>query len=260
MHRRSEATPLNLLPALRTHVWFASCPEDFQVALVERSSLLHLSAGETLFKSDEFRDGLSCVVAGALRLGSMSPHDGSHRLTLYVEPYHWFGEVSLIDRLPRAMLAVADTPSTVLVTSRVQLEAWLDEHPQHWRDVARLAGSKLRLMTVALEDSASLSLHQRLARRLLFSAVNFGQVVAPSGRRRHLRLPQEYLAQMMGVSRQTVNKALRDMERERVIALHYADLESLDLEALLARAGAIDPNLMQMFTGVAPAGGLQPLR
>ena len=60
------------------------------------------------------------MIAGALKLGSVSPQDGTQRLTLYVEPYHWFGEVSLIDRMPRAMLAVADTPSTVLVTSRAR--------------------------------------------------------------------------------------------------------------------------------------------
>lgn len=254
MHRRTEPTPLTLLPALRTHIWFASCPEVFQQALVERSSLLHLRPGETLFKSDEFRDGLSCVIAGALKLGSVSPQDGTQRLTLYVEPYHWFGEVSLIDRMPRAMLAVADTPSTVLVTSRAQLEAWLDEHPEHWRDVARLACGKMRLMTTALEDSASLSLQQRLARRLLFASVNFGQVAGPSGLRRRLRLPQEYLAQMMGVSRQTVNKALRDLEREEVLALHYAEIEILSLEGLLRQAGAIDPNLVQMFTAPVPKG------
>lgn len=251
MHRRSEATPLSLLPALRTHAWFASCPEDFQMALVTRSSLLHLSAGETLFKADEFRDGLCCVVAGALKMGSMSPFDGTHRLTVYAEPYHWFGEMGMIDRLPRAMLAVADTRSTVLVAPRVQLEAWLDEHPAHWRDVGRLACSKLRLMTLAVEDITSLSFEQRLARRLLFSATNFGQVVAASGLRRRLRLPQEYLAQMMGVSRQTVNKALRELERERVLALHYAEIEILNLEALLSRAGPIDNGLMPLFT--APA-------
>lgn len=254
MHRRSEPTPLTLLPALRTHIWFAGCPEVFQQALVERSSLIHLTPGETLFKADEFRDGLSCVIAGALKLGSVSPQDGTQRLTLYVEPYHWFGEVSLIDRMPRAMLAVADTPSTVLVTSRAQLEAWLDEQPEHWRDVARLACGKMRLMTTALEDSASLSLQQRLARRLLFAAVNFGQVAGPSGLRRRLRLPQEYLAQMMGVSRQTVNKALRDLEREEVLALHYAEIEILSLEGLLKQAGAIDPNLVQMFTAPVPRG------
>ena len=238
MSRRTEPTPLALLPALRTHLWFAQCPEVFQIALLERSSLVHLAEGETLFKTDEFRDGLSCVVAGALRLGSVNPQDGTQRLTLYVEPYHWFGELSLIDRLPRSMLAVADTPSTVLVTSRVQLEAWLAEHPGHWRDVARLASGKLRLMTVALEDSASLSTDQRLVRRLLFAAVNFGQVSTTSGLRRRLRLPQEYLAQMMGVSRQTVNKALRDLARDGVLALHYAEIEILDLDALLARDAA----------------------
>ncbi len=96
-------------------------------------------------------------------------------LMLYAEPYHWFGEIALIDQLPRSQDAVADIASTVLVVSRPLLEAWLDLHPQYWRDLARLACGKLRLMLTALEDNASLSLEQQLARRLLFSVTNFGQ-------------------------------------------------------------------------------------
>ena len=88
----------------------------------------------------------------------VNPADGSQRLTLYVEPYHWFGEIALIDQLPRSQDAVADIASTVRVVSRPLIEAWLDLHPQYWRDLARLACSKLRLMLTALEDNASLSL------------------------------------------------------------------------------------------------------
>ena len=36
MARRTESTPLTLLPALKSHLWFASCPEPFQLALIER--------------------------------------------------------------------------------------------------------------------------------------------------------------------------------------------------------------------------------
>lgn len=251
MSRRTEPTPLSLLPALRTHMWFASCPEDFQAALVERSRLAHISAGETLFGRDDLQDGLCCAIAGALKLGSINPEDGTQRLTLYVEPYHWFGEISLIDRMPRAMLAVADTDSTVLVVGRLPLEEWLQAHPAHWRDVARLASGKLRLMTAALEDNASLSLLQRLARRLLMSAVNFGQATH-SNLRRRVRLPQEYLAQMLGVSRQTVNKALRELERQEVLALHYAEIEIVSVEGLVARAGALDPQTRLLFQESVP--------
>lgn len=240
MPRRTEPTPAALLPALRTHAWFASCPPALQEALLERSRLVHLSAKEALFGRDDGLNSLCCVVAGALRLGSINPQDGTHRLTLYVEPYQWFGEVSLIDRLPRAMQAVADTHSVVMVVARAAIEEWLDAHPLHWRDVARLACSKLRLMTATLEDSASLTLQQRLARRLLFASVNPGQG-APAGLRRRVRLPQDHLAQMLGVSRQTVNKALRELERQGVLALHYAEIEVLQVEGLMQRAGALEP-------------------
>lgn len=244
MARRTESTPLTLLPALKTHLWFASCPEPFQRALIERSRLWHIRTGELLFSRGEAQDSLCCVVAGALKLGSISPKDGSHRLTMYVEPYHWFGEVSLIDGLPRSQDAIADTDSTVMVVSGQQLTEWLSEHPENWRDLARLACGKLRLILTAIEDNATLSIEQQLARRLLFSATNFGQSTNP-GIRRRVRLPQEYLARMLGVSRQTVNKALRALERERVLALHYAEIEIVDMAALIARAGAVDPGLRQ---------------
>lgn len=244
MARRTESTPLTLWPALKTHLWFASCPEPFQRALIERSRLWHIRTGEFLFSRGEAQDSLCCVVAGALKLGSVNPKDGSHRLTMYVEPYHWFGEVSLIDGMPRSQDAIADIDSTVMVVSGPQLMEWLAEHPENWRDLARLACGKLRLILTAIEDNATLSIEQQLARRLLFSATNFGQSTNP-GIRRRVRLPQEYLARMLGVSRQTINKALRALERERVLALHYAEIEIVDMAALVARAGAVDPGLRQ---------------
>lgn len=249
MQRRLDSSPLTLLPALQSHMWFASCPTEMQHALVERGRLRHLKSGESLFARGDVQDGLCCVIAGALMIGTTSPHDGSHRLMLYVEPYHWFGEIALLDKLPRPQDAIAGTDSTVLVVSRTQLEPWLDAHPQYWRDLARLACSKMRLMLSALEDTATLPIDQQLARRLLFSATNFGQATATTIKRR-VRVPQEYLAKMLGVSRQTVNKALRTLEREHVLALHYAEIEIIDLEALTRRAGPIDPVLVQGAMGL----------
>lgn len=242
MSPRPLPTPSSLLPALRTHVWFGSCPEHMQMALVERARLVTVKAGEMLFARGETHDGLYCVVAGALKVGSTDPRDGSLRLTLYLEPYHWFGEIALIDRQPRSQHALADVDSTVLVVPRVQIEPWLDAHPECWRDIARLACGKVRLMLTAMEDAATLPLQQVLARRLLFFATGFGQSTQNEPRRR-LRLPQEYLASMLGVSRQTVNKALRTLAREGVLALHYAEIEIIDLPALVQRAGQVDPGL-----------------
>lgn len=233
---------MSLLPALRSHSWFASCPIALQEALVERARLWYLKTGESLFARGEEQSGLCCVVAGALKVGSINPRDGSHHLSMYLEPYQWVGEIALIDRKPRSQDAVADTDSTVLVIQQPVLEGWLDEHPQYWRDIARLACGKLRLMLMAVEDNASLSIEQQLARRLVFAATNYGHAVQPTLRRR-LRLPQEYLARMLGVSRQTINKALKSLANDRIIAVHYAEIEILDVKALALQAGQVDEAL-----------------
>lgn len=257
MARRTEPTPLSLLAALKSHVWFASCPEPFQLALLELSRLWHLRPGEMLFSRGEEHDSLCCVVAGALKVGSTDPRDGSHRLALYLEPYQWIGEISMIDGLPRGQDAVADMDTTVMVVSGQQLEAWLALHPEYWRDVARLACGKLRMILTAVEDNATLTIEARVARRLLFSATGFGQSTSLNIRKR-VRLPQDYLARMLGVTRQTINKTLRKLECDNVLALHYGEVEILDLAALLARCGAIDPGLMtkgiSLFWGTRPGG------
>lgn len=229
MSRPNEPAPPTLLPALRTQHWFASCPADLQGALIERSRLWKLAPGEHLFERGGVPDGLCCVIAGALRIGAVQA-DGSQSMLFVLEPYQWFGEISMLDGLARTHDAVADVDSTVLVVPQAELHDWLAAHPPHWRDLARLACGKLRMMFMALEDLTQLPLEQRLAKHLLLALRGYE---AHSGATRtRLRMPQEHLALMMGVSRQTINKALRALEAAGAIALHYAEIELRDAAAL----------------------------
>ncbi len=242
MNHRTDLKPSSLLMALKSNTWFASCLPSFQSALVERARLRQLKAGDALFARGQAPDGLCCVLAGALRVGSPDPRDGAQRLTAYVEPYQWLGEIALIDGLPRSQDVVSDMDSTVLIVPSTSIEPWLEAHPMHWRDLARLTCGTLRLMQSHLEDQATLPLEQQLVRRLLFVATHHGQVTQAAVRRR-VRMPQDYLARMLGVSRQTVNKALRVLEGDQLLALHYAEIEIIDMPGLVDRAGHIEPGL-----------------
>lgn len=222
-----SVVPPGLRAALATDPWFAGCPIELQHALVERSRLVSLVHGERLFGRGELADGLCCVSAGALRVGALQP-DGSESLLAYVEPYQWFGEISMLDGQPRTHDAVADGDATVLVVPQAALYAWLAEHPAHWRELGRLACAKLRLVFTVLEDIAHLPLERRLAKRLLLVARGYGAREP----RRHLRLPQEQLALMLGVSRQSANKALRALEAQGLVRLAYGTVELVDPAAL----------------------------
>ncbi|HEU4459866.1 MAG TPA: Crp/Fnr family transcriptional regulator [Methylibium sp.] len=226
---------LGLHAALASDAWFAGCDPALRDELLRLAQPRSLAPGGSLFRKGEDAEGLCCVTAGALRIGSLQA-DGSEQLLGYLEPYQWFGEISLIDGEPRTHTATADGPTTVLLAPQPALLAWLDRHPACWRDVARLACAKLRLSFGVLEDIAVLPLEQRLAKRLWLVATGYGaRGEAPV--RRLVRLPQEQLALMLGVSRQSANKALRALEKAGVIALHYGAIELLQPEALHSAGG-----------------------
>lgn len=221
--------------ALATDAWFAHCDPALRDELMRMVQTSMLADGESLFLKGQPAEGLYCVTAGALRIGSVQA-DGSEQLLAYIEPYQWFGEISLIDGAPRTHTAVADGPTTLLMAPATALLAWLQAHPACWRDLARLSCARLRLAFGVLEDIAVLPLQPRLAKRLWWVAIGYGTRTSLQ-MKRHIRLPQEQLALMLGVSRQSVNKALRALERAGVLKLHYGAIELLDPDALRQAAG-----------------------
>lgn len=227
----SPLSPRSLSVALSSDAWFAQCGPDFQTILLELGRLWQLYDGECLFQRGGTDAALCCVTAGALRVGGLQDN-GQESLLAFVEPYQWLGEISFIDGQPRSHDVVADGATTVLLVPQAELQDWLDAHPAHWRSLACLASTKLRLMFSAFEDIAQLPLELRLAKRLWLVAQGYGG--RTGGPRRLIRLPQEQLALLLGVSRQTINKALHALEQRGWLRLRYGTIELLDLEALRA--------------------------
>ncbi|WP_371926595.1 Crp/Fnr family transcriptional regulator [Pseudomonas sp. ANT_H12B] len=73
----------------------------------------------------------------------------------------------------------------------------------------------------------------RLAHRLLMIAEGYGEIAPP---RRVLQLPQEQLASMLSLSRQTTNQILKDLQGQGILNLKYGEIEILDAERLRALA------------------------
>lgn len=247
--------PADGLPALATDAWFGACPAAFQRALLADAQLWPLADGQSLFERGAPADGLCCVVEGGLGVGQVHA-DGQVSLLAWLGPCQWFGEISLIDGLPRTHDAVADGDTVVLVAPREPLLAWLADHPVHWRELARLACRKLRTAFEVMGEPGQWPLPQRLARRLWWLARGYGSRPAAPGQR--IRLSQAALAQMLGVSRQSVNPALRLLAARGLIRLHYGEIEVLDPPQLQAfSAGSAGP-----VAGAGPgsAGWPPPLR
>lgn len=219
----------HFLEMMQRGSWFMALPPDFQHDLIANAQLVELLPQQYLFKRDDPFDGIYCVLKGALRIHNHS-EAGKEALLALLEPYNWFGEIALIDNLPRTHNVVSDTLSQVLRIKPNALEQILQKKPLYWRYIAQLSTQKLRFALLTLEENTLLPALNRLVSRIVLIAEGYGEFNNFS--RRVLHLPQEQLASMLGISRQTVNQILKQLEGLQMIRVDYREIEILDLAAL----------------------------
>ncbi|MBZ9783966.1 Crp/Fnr family transcriptional regulator [Pseudomonas sp. REP124] len=212
--------------------WFSHLPVSLQDSLLKAARLRQLTAGQRLFQRGDPPCGLYAVLEGAVRIGSVN-EQGKEALLSLVEAPHWFGEICLFDGQPRTHDAFAMGPCTLLHIPQTALLALLDEQPVYWRQLALLMSQKLRLTFINLEQLSLMPAPTRVAHRLLMIADGYGQLDQP---RRVLQLPQEQLASMLSLSRQTTNQILKDLQGQGIIGLGYGEIEILDSARLRALA------------------------
>ncbi|WP_347903162.1 Crp/Fnr family transcriptional regulator [Pseudomonas purpurea] len=212
--------------------WFSHLPSLLQDSLLAMARVRRLSPGQRLFKRGDSPCGLYAVLEGAVRVGAVN-EQGKEALLSVIEPPHWFGEICLFDGQPRTHDAVGVGHSILLHIPQSALLALLDEQPQHWQPLALLMSHKLRLTFINLEQLALLPAPARVAHRLLMIADGYGEL-EPA--RRVLQLPQEQLALLLSLSRQTTNQILKDLESQGILNLGYGEIEILDTERLRALA------------------------
>ncbi|WP_434675694.1 Crp/Fnr family transcriptional regulator [Pseudomonas sp. D3-10] len=210
--------------------WYSHLPAELQHSLLDMSRVRRLAPGQRLFQRGDAPCGLYAVLEGAVRIGAVS-EQGKEALLSVVEAPHWFGEICLFDGQPRTHDAVGVGQCTLLHLPQAALLAFLEAQPVYWRHLALLMSHKLRLTFINLEHLSLMPAPARVAHRLLMIAEGYGEI-EPA--RRVLPLPQEQLAMMLSLSRQTTNQILKDLQGQGIVHLSYGEIEILDIERLRA--------------------------
>ena len=192
-------------------------------------SRFRASSGWRLFARGAPADGLCAVVEGCIRISAVSD-DGREVILNFFEAPHWFGEISLFDGQPRTHDAKAEGAVVLVQLLQVPLLALLRRSPQYWHEMGRLLTHKIRHLLTLFDDAALHPAPVRLARRLLAISGGYGEAGGASGL--SIRVSQEQLGQMVGVSRQMANQILRGFEAESMLRLGRGHIRQIDLEAL----------------------------
>ena len=213
---------------------FAALDPEAQTALRETMEELRLSRGQTLFNEGDPGDRLYVVTQGKIKLGRTAA-DGRENLLAVMGPGEMFGELSLFDPGPRTASAAAITGATLLGLGHDDLEPLLTQRPEVASRLLAALARRLRRTNEAMADLVFSDVPGRVAKALLDLAKRFGVEVEDGLRVTH-DLTQEELAQLVGASRETVNKALADFASRGFLRLEGRAVVILDVERLSRRA------------------------
>ena len=145
------------------------------------------------------------------------------------------GELSLFDPGPRTATAIAVTNTKVVSLSHEALLPWLVGRPDLAVSLLAALARRLRRTNEALADLVFSDVPGRVAKALLELGSKFGED-SPDGLVVHHELTQEELAQLVGASRETVNKALADFSQRGWVRIEQRSVTLLDVDRLDRRA------------------------
>ena len=212
---------------------FSGLDESAASSLRASMSLVKLRKGQSLFKEGDDGDHLFIVSNGKVKLGTKSP-DGRENLLMILGPGDMFGDLSLFDSGPRTATATAVTDTKLLSLGQDKVIPWVKEHPEvSLHLLARLA-SRLRRTNEVVGDLVFSDGPGRVAKALIDLGVKFGDK-REEGLFVNHDLTQEELAQLVGASRETVNKALADFAQRGWLRLEARAVMILDYERMLKR-------------------------
>lgn len=221
-------TPINRAPL------FAAL--DVEAAAALRTSMIEVRArkGEVIFVEGEPGDRLYVINEGKITLGHKAG-DGRETLLAVLGPGEMFGELSLFDPGQRTATATALTDATVLGLSREAFRPWLIGRPEVAEKLLQALAQRLRRTEDAMADLVFSDVPGRVAKALLELSDKFGVFREGEMYVEH-DMTQEELAQLVGASRETVNKALAEFVNRAWLRVEQRSVTILDVERLQRRA------------------------
>jgi len=212
---------------------FASIGERDIDRLLGVTTTKRLDKKEVLFRKGDPGNQLYGVLSGRLKVMAAGK-DGKELVFNLMGPGEVIGEIALMDSDVRSATVVAIESVELLTLHRRELLPFLEGHPKVAIHLAGVLARRLRRLSEHTEDALFLPLPSRMAKTLVALAASYGHEGAGPV---DIRLAQQDLGDMVGTSRESVNKQLRAWEDDGLVTLKRARVTLNDLEALRVISG-----------------------
>jgi CRP-like cAMP-binding protein len=202
---------------LTTHGWLAEQPPGLQQEILDRGHLRWFPSGTLLVRPGDPPSGLYAVIVGRIKLVHYLP-DGREVLLWPAEPGFWFGIRNLFARETVRYAALAATDARLFYLPQSAFDDILARKPRYAVNFAHIMSHNFLLALRLIAEVLSQPTTTRVAHLLALLSETAG---TDEQGRYEVRLSQQDLAGMVGLSRVTANKMLQTLQDEGLISLRY---------------------------------------
>lgn len=204
---------------------FSVLPEEMKRELATSAPLEHFDPGQLIQQRGDDPDGFWLIDKGSVAVGQFLA-EGEFRGVALLGPGDSWGELALFANRPRVVDSVARSACDLRHIAAHNFESALKRDPAAMRTLLSALSEQLQ---ETLEVVAAI-------RRGSASARTAGLLTTLAGsglRSATIGISQQELGEFLGLTRASINVALRDFEERGLVRRGYRAVEVLDYEALV---------------------------
>jgi CRP/FNR family cyclic AMP-dependent transcriptional regulator len=229
----ARGAPGNKLGVLRQHPYFCDLDSEAFEQLCRYAKHTTLKRGTGLFSKGDPGNSLIAVIRGTIKISISSPEGRSAILNL-IGPGEIFGEIALLDGLARTADATANTDCEIFVIDRREFLPFVRSQPALAMKFIELLCARLRWTSDQVEQVILQDLPGRLASALI--RLTERHKLSEGGR--SIAVTQQEISEMVGMTRESINKQLRAWAARNWVRLEHGAIVVLDAESLQQLAGS----------------------
>jgi CRP-like cAMP-binding protein len=206
--------------------WMTGLSDEEQERVKKDVQTKTILAGGYVCRRGEAPNFWIGVISGVIKVNNVT-QSGKSTTLIGLAPGAWFGEGSILKEETRLYDAIAIQDSDIAFLPKGTFLWLLDRSIYFNRYLINQLNKRLGQFIGAMENERLLNVDERVARSLatMFNAWYPKQTMM-------IKISQEEVGQLAGLSRQRVNSSLKALEENGLISLSYGEIHILDLEKL----------------------------
>jgi CRP-like cAMP-binding protein len=206
---RSRFTEAHRL--LENCVLFGGLSTGDRATIFSRADIRTYNAGETVLSMGSPGNQMMALLSGTIRI-SVPSSEGRELFLATIHPGEIFGELAVFDENKRSADAIAESACAVAILERDDILMFFERNPAVWPKLVKILAQRLRRTDQAFAEVALLQLPARLANAILRAETA------------NIRFSHQKLANMVGCTRESVTKCLRNWQRNGVVQISQGSI------------------------------------